>query len=172
VDDFRKLVSDDDPILHAHVAPFEFDQKKPCARDVERFLTNALLYHAAQGIAANQMGLPYRVFTMLYYSEPLVCFNPLITELSPECVTMSEGCLSFPDKELSIRRPKTCRLNYSDSKGERHSLLLDGIHARCALHETDHLNGIVFTSKATAPSFIFKCHVSPRKKRLTRIELW
>lgn len=155
MEDYTKLVAEDDPILAMRMDPFDFEQRKPSAREIERFMVKALLYHDALGIAANQIGLPYRVFAFIYEGAPLVCFNPILTELSPDCVTMKEGCLSFPEKELSIRRPKTCRLNYSNYKGERHTLMLDGIHARCALHETDHLNGIVFTSKATAPAFIF-----------------
>jgi peptide deformylase len=155
VGDFTILVPDDDPILHQRVECFDFETQGKSAKEIERFLTDALLHHNALGVAANQLGLPHRAFAMLLNDAPFVVFNPIITELDPDCITMTEGCLSFPGKELNIRRPKTCRLNYSDAKGERHTLYLEGLAARCALHETDHLNGIVFTSKATATPFIF-----------------
>lgn len=155
MDDHTRLISDSDPILHQRLDDFDFESKKPGAKNVERFLIKALKHHQSAGIAANQIGLPYRAFAMLLFDEPFVAFNPTITELSIECVNMKEGCLTFPDLELTIRRPKTCRMNYSDSKGERQTIVLNDWHARVALHENDHLNGVVFTSKALPPSFIF-----------------
>jgi peptide deformylase len=143
--EYRKLVASDDPILHKRVEAFDFVGND--AKKVSELLKKALVYHRGLGLAANQIGLPYRAFAMMVWEKPTVFFNPIITELDPDTVAMTEMCLSFPGKEICIKRPKTCRLNYSDENNVRHTRLLDGIEARCALHEVDHLNGIVFTSK-------------------------
>lgn len=147
--DYTKLVDPSDPMIHRRMDAFDF--QKDDARLISKILKQALLHHGAQGIAANQMGLPYRAFAMLINEQPMVFFNPIITELSPDTVAMVEGCLTYQGKELKIRRPKTCRINFSDEKGLRQTLLLSGVEARCALHETDHLNGVTFVSKVSYP---------------------
>ena len=54
-------------------------------------------------------------------------FNPEVTKLSKETEMMKEGCLSFPDIYLMIKRPKAIEFEYTDSDGERHTLQLEGL---------------------------------------------
>jgi peptide deformylase len=61
---------------------------------------------------------------------------------------MDEGCLSFPNLFLKIKRPRTIKVRFTKPNGDTETMKFDGITARCFLHELDHLNGIVFTSKA------------------------
>ena len=147
--DYRELelLPDTHPMLVERMPEFDFDKQD--AKTVRDMLIHALLRFDGFGLAANQIGLKYRAFAMNYHGRPTVFFNPVITELSAETVLMEEGCLSFPNLKLKIKRPATCRLIYSDSNGNRQTLLLDDWHARCALHEVDHLNGVVFTSKVS-----------------------
>jgi peptide deformylase len=60
---------------------------------------------------------------------------------------MAEGCLSFPLLQLRITRPKKINVEYQDWNGEKHTTTFDGITARVFLHELDHMNGIVYTSR-------------------------
>jgi hypothetical protein len=76
-------------------------------------------------------------------------FNPELTKVSQETDLMKEGCLSFPDLYLMIKRSKVVELKYQDSDGEEHIITLDGLGARCVQHEIDHLNGIVFLQRAS-----------------------
>ena len=55
-----------------------------------------------------------------------------------------EGCLSFPDVFLHVKRPKTVQAEWLDENGEKQSGLLEGYGARCFMHELDHLNGVVY----------------------------
>ena len=61
---------------------------------------------------------------------------------------MDEGCLSFPNLYVKIKRPRTTKVRFTKPNGDTDTMKFDGMTARCFLHELDHLNGIVFTSKA------------------------
>ena len=95
-------------------------------------------------------------------------FNPEITKLSQETELMKEGCLSFPDIYLMIKRPKAIEFDYTDAEGERQTLQLEGIGARCVQHECDHLNGIIFLQRASRFKIerALKARPKERKKRL------
>ena len=60
---------------------------------------------------------------------------------------MAEGCLSFPLLALKISRAAGIVVNYQDWNGKHHQANFVGISARCFLHELDHMNGIVYTSR-------------------------
>jgi peptide deformylase len=66
--------------------------------------------------------------------------------LPEEIVKDTEGCLSFPAFFLSIPRPKWIEVEFTDENGQRKQTRLDGLTARCFLHELEHLNGVKFTS--------------------------
>jgi len=55
-----------------------------------------------------------------------------------------EGCLSFPGLFLKIPRPKWIIAEFLDENGQTQQIKLDGVTARCYLHELDHMNGIRF----------------------------
>jgi peptide deformylase len=74
-------------------------------------------------------------------------FNPKIVEIKGE-VHMAEACLSFPLLGIHITRPAEVVIEYQDFNGEKHTEHFIGMTARCILHELDHLNGIVYTTKA------------------------
>jgi peptide deformylase len=107
-----------------------------------------MLHHNGIGLAANQVGLPYRVFVIK--SNPiLACFNPKIVSITGEEVDLEEGCLTFPNYYVKIRRPKMIRVRYTYPNGNTVTEIYDGITARIFQHELDHLNGVLFTSRAT-----------------------
>ena len=58
-----------------------------------------------------------------------------------------EGCLSFPDLWLKVKRPKSITAEYFDRNGNKCIIELTGIDAKCFQHELDHLDGVCFTSK-------------------------
>ena len=74
-------------------------------------------------------------------------FNPELINISQQESHLVEGCLSFPLLGLSITRPAEVGVRYQDFNGEWKGTTLTGISARCFLHELDHMNGILYTSK-------------------------
>ena len=95
-------------------------------------------------------------------------FNPEVTKLSQETEMMKEGCLSFPDIYLMIKRPKAIEFDYTNSDGERKTLQLEGIGSRCVQHELDHLNGIIFLQRASRLKIerALKARPKEQKKRI------
>ena len=69
---------------------------------------------------------------------------------------------------LMIKRSKMIELEYQDSDGEKHTLVLEGMAARCVQHECDHLNGILFLQRASRLKLerALKARPKERKKRL------
>jgi peptide deformylase len=64
------------------------------------------------GLAANQIGLPYRMFVMRGHPENFACFNPKVVYQSEELVSLDESCLSFPGLVVKIKRPKSIRVRF------------------------------------------------------------
>ena len=81
---------------------------------------------------------------------------------------MKEGCLSFPDIYLMIKRSKTIEFKYQDVEGKEHTVMLEGLGARCVQHEIDHLNGILFLQRASKLKLerAMKARPKERRKRL------
>jgi peptide deformylase len=80
-------------------------------------------------------------------NEYVAFFNPKIVATYDES-HMVEGCLSFPMLALRITRPAAIDVEYQDYNGNVKTAHYTGISARCFLHELDHMNGVVYTSRA------------------------
>jgi peptide deformylase len=112
---------------------------------VKRMKMTMKLY-SGLGLAANQCAIKERVFVIGTDQFQMACINPKVLAVSDELVKDNEGCLSFPAFFLNLSRPKWIEVEYTNENGERTQVKLDGLTARCFLHELDHLNGVKFTS--------------------------
>lgn len=104
------------------------------------------------GLAATQVGSDLRVLVMdctQDKSMPVILVNPVLVESSKETLTLPEGCLSFPGLFYPITRPARVTIRAINMAGVDIEAKLDGLWARCFLHELDHLDGVVFTSLAS-----------------------
>jgi peptide deformylase len=80
---------------------------------------------------------------------PLTLINPKLTETEGESVE-KEGCLSFPEIFVSVRRPEKITVQYMTLESETESLTCDGLMARAIQHEMDHLNGVLLYDHMSA----------------------
>ncbi len=94
------------------------------------------------GLAAVQVGYMKRIFVMRWDGVDRVVINPMILKHSSKRVSMIEGCLSFPGKEVSVKRSQWIEVSYVDVSGLLIAGTLQGMGARIFQHEFDHLNGI------------------------------
>lgn len=140
------LVSPDHPLLHTKLHEFNFDNPTVDANDFASTLVETCKKNNGLGLSANQCGFPHRVFVMGSNDDYIACFNPKVISVQGE-THMAENCLSFPLLQLRITRPKTITVEYQDWNGEKHTTTFDGLTARIFLHELDHMNGIVYTSR-------------------------
>ncbi len=121
---------------------------------IEKNLVETMIASNGIGLAANQVGILKRVFSIKLQNHsdiktPLAMFNPSVISQSSDEELGEEGCLSFPDLYLYVKRPKTIEAEYFDKSGKQCIITLSGIDARCFLHELDHLNGVCFTDKVS-----------------------
>jgi peptide deformylase len=100
------------------------------------------------GLAANQVGVPYRVFAMRGQPQNFVCFNPRIVLPSSEQIILDEGCLSFPGLVVKVKRPRHIRVRFDTPNGDTRTETFIGMSARVFQHELDHLNGLLYFNKA------------------------
>ena len=142
-----KLVSEDDSILREVLPEFDFANPPVNPNEFASTLVETCKKHDGYGLSANQCGFKHRVFVVGAGDDYVAFFNPKIVETKGE-VHMMEGCLSFPLLGLHITRPAELVIEYQDFTGETKSGHYVGMTARCILHELDHMNGIVYTSKA------------------------
>jgi peptide deformylase len=100
------------------------------------------------GLAAIQVGQPIRLFIIdpevagRPATDPVVVFiNPEIVEISEECQTGDEGCLSFPGIFATVKRGMRATVRAFDLDGKPFQLEGDELFGRALQHETDHLLG-------------------------------
>ena len=100
------------------------------------------------GIAALQLGDTRRMFIVEpklagrgESDPPLAFINPEVLEVSDEQQDSEEGCLSFPDIYIKVKRPMRARVRATDIDGNQFVIEGQGLLARCLLHEHDHLTG-------------------------------
>ncbi len=99
------------------------------------------------GLSANQIGLNYRMFVMGDKDGQYICWNPQVLEYSDNLVEKMEGCLSFPNLFLKIKRSEQIKVRYLNEYGLPITRNLSDIWSHCFQHELDHLDGILFTHK-------------------------
>jgi peptide deformylase len=112
------------------------------------------LMYAAEGIglAANQVALPYRVFVMNLTGKREEKEHEHIF-INPEIVhrkgtqEAEEGCLSLPKLYGQVRRAGEIVVEAFDLDGRGFELTIDDLASRAIQHETDHLDGMLFTDR-------------------------
>ncbi|MEM7228971.1 MAG: peptide deformylase [Planctomycetota bacterium] len=99
--------------------------------------------HDGIGLAAPQVGLPWRMFvTRGEDGEPETVFiNPVLSLARGDLVPHEEGCLSLPGITVDVRRPKAASITAMDLDGNSFTLETDAFTARIWQHEFDHLDG-------------------------------
>ena len=113
----------------------------------EDMIETTLAAHGV-GLAANQIGIPWRLFVVNMGVEADK-YN-LITLINPEITAMEgselgeEGCLSIPDIIAEVNRATQIEVKAIDLNGNDIRFEAKGYLARALQHEMDHLNGVLF----------------------------
>lgn len=100
------------------------------------------------GLAAPQVGVLRRIFVVEIDDELHELINPEIVELDGKQVG-DEGCLSVPGLVGTVERPAYVKMKGLNRKGEETLVEGEGLLAVALCHEYDHLEGILFNTRAT-----------------------
>lgn len=168
-----EIVTYPDPILHSVGRPVEAeDFENGLSATVARMFET--MYSAGGvGLAAPQIGISQRFFVMDVPDEegnrrPQTFINPQVIHIEGEQVA-EEGCLSFPGLFQTIKREMRVVVRALDITGNEFEADVEGLAARCILHETDHCDGIVFIDRVTP----IKREIARRKiRRLQQTGEW
>lgn len=107
------------------------------------------------GLAANQIGVAQRVFSLDVSKHPktrthhglFVLVNPLI-EQSSRNEKAREGCLSVPDFTGDVKRATRLTVRgFVPGSGREVVITTDAFEARAIQHEVDHLDGLLFLDR-------------------------
>lgn len=147
-----ELVKYPNDILKETLPDFDFDNPIMDPLDLEKQMIILMSKENGRGLSANQVGIKARVITMKTEKlegalTPFALFNPILLGADEEQVQDYEGCLSFPNLFLPVRRPKNVVVQFIDRNKKEYIIELNDIDARCFLHELDHLNGVCFIDK-------------------------
>ena len=134
-----------DPVLRQESAPVAVidDRMRQLAADMLETMYNA----PGVGLAAPQVGVAVRLIVVDDGSGPHTLFNPQVVSRRGE-VCEEEGCLSVPGMVGKVRRAAQVEVEAYDRAGRRVLVRGDDLLAIILQHETDHLDGVLFTDKA------------------------
>jgi len=136
------------------------------AREVEAFdgdlerlverMSQLMVEANGVGLAAPQVGVLRRLFVFRRgrddeegSEETIAVVNPQVVSSSEERESEEEGCLSLQGIQVPVERHLAITLEAHDPAGARLELELEGIEARIAQHELDHLDGMLILDRTT-----------------------
>jgi len=143
----RKIIEEGDPQLNK--ISREVSEVNERTLQLVDDLVDTMRDAGGVGLAAPQVGILRRLCVVETEPENVyVLINPVILETEGE-QTGDEGCLSVPGYFGTVTRPNRVKVQALDRKGEMQTYDVEGFTARAFCHEIDHLDGILYTSKAT-----------------------
>jgi len=117
-------------------------------RELYRDLCDSMYAENGLGMAAPQIGDHRKMFIVepklagRAETDPPVCLmNAEVIETSEEMQDSEEGCLSFPEIYIKVKRPMRCKVRAMGLDGQLFEIEGEALMARCLLHENDHLTG-------------------------------
>lgn len=145
VSDERPVVKIPDPVLRAKAIAVARvgARQRLLAENMIRIMKQA---HGV-GLAGPQVGVSERICIVAPNGDrPLVLINPEVLHTEGSVVGL-EGCLSIPGLYGDVERPEFAEVRALDRKGRELIYEFEGMAARVALHEIDHLDGVLFIDK-------------------------
>ena len=143
----RNIVTEGDPILRKVCRPV--GEVTPRIQMILDDMVETMRDANGVGLAAPQVGIMRRRFV----AEPEPARVYIFVD--PEMVTLegeqegNEGCLSVPGYVGTVKRPEKIVIRGKDRYGKEKEYTFEGFDAVVMCHEFDHLEGILYTDKAT-----------------------
>ena len=165
-----RVVKYGENILRQKLKPVDYKTLAPKLPKLLKDMEETCLAVHGVGLAANQIGLDYRLALILIpeseeENAPLkryVIINPEIISKRGEKME-EEGCLSLPGLWAEVKRATDVTLRYIDEDGVEQVKRARGLLAKAFQHEVDHLDGKLFIDLLDP---VFKPEVKKAIKKL------
>ena len=131
-----------DPVLRSKCDPIAL--RTPAARALADDLVDTVREPGRAGVAANQIGVSSRAFSVNIDDEISYVINPVLAEVSGQPELVDEGCLSVPGFSFPRMRYPYARVTGTDVDGNEIELQGEGLMAQALQHELDHLDGKLY----------------------------
>jgi len=142
----RTIITDESPKLRKISREVvDFDDRLHQLIDDMR---ETLEYANGAGLAAVQVGILRRVVLVDVGEGMIELVNPVVVCAEGE-QEVTEGCLSVPGKWGKTKRPLNVVIKAFDRFGKAFEVEGEGMLALALIHETDHLDGKLYTDIAT-----------------------
>ena len=161
------IVKFPNPILREKLVDFNFSNPSIDPKQIEKDMLDLMYTTNGVGLAANQVGQRFRMFVMGHKDSPdlgQAFFNPEVVASTTELRDMVEGCLSFPEVYVKIKRPTEIKARWQNSAGEWQESEFSGYDCKCFLHELDHLEGITFQDRVSTLKWALAVKQSKKRK--------
>jgi peptide deformylase len=155
----RRIVTLPDPVLKRKARTVtQFDKNLHALLDD---MLETMREAPGVGLAAPQIGLSERIIVVEYFEKQedeekedapkkvWAIINPEIVHTSEEKLLGVEGCLSIPGLVGEVERHAEVHVKALNRHGKPVRIKAKGWLARIFQHEIDHLNGVLFTERAT-----------------------
>jgi peptide deformylase len=107
--------------------------------------------HNGLGLAAPQIGVPYRIIVFKDGAENKVLINPMVIATNSIVQSYDEGCLSVKGRRLNVRRAKNITVRgYSLNGDQLAEVIVKSKKKMLSFelqHEIDHLNGMTILER-------------------------
>lgn len=157
------LLKENDIQLRQVSAPWEFTVDGD-PNTLIKNMAKVMFENNGIGLAAPQCGVSKRIFIMGNTDKLYACINPKIIEGTGDVIDL-EGCLSFPNLWLKVKRFETIKVAYQNALAETVETTFTGLIARVFQHELEHLDGICFDTKVGPVSLDF---AKKKRKKITK----
>ncbi len=143
-----------DPVLRKKASAV--DKLTPADKKLIQDMFETMDAAEGAGLAAPQVGVSKRIFVFRIGDEHHALINPKIVRREGQR-TGDEGCLSIPGVQARVKRAKRVVVTGRDANNKPVEWELEdnddtGRAATCVQHEIDHLDGIMYLSRANADS--------------------
>jgi peptide deformylase len=146
-----KLVKYPQEILSKKLKEVDVDNPGFDPVALKKELVEFMLASKGMGLAASQVGMNASIFVMGdSVKNSTMCINPTVLQYTTETSVDPEGCLSFPNVFVDVKRPKEIVAEYWDENLKKQTVVITGYSAKCYLHELDHVLGITMKDRVSS----------------------
>ena len=117
-------------------------------------MTETMLDSKGIGLAAPQVHIKKQIIIFRMHEEEqndeikiMALINPKLTKIDDQTNNQWEGCLSIPGMLGIVKRFSRIKYEGYDIQGAKIEKEVEGLHARVAQHEYDHLMGILYINR-------------------------